>query len=142
MYDFLLITHFIGLALGVGTSFANLRLGIATRDMEPAARAQFFLRAFALSKNASIGLLLLIVSGIGMLLVRGVHPTFVAGGTAFHAKLGLVVLLMGLFGRIQVLIKRARLAQGGPAMAEIPKIGQLMLLVGVGIVILAVLSFH
>ena len=142
MYDALLIVHFIGLALALGTSFALLALGVATRDMEPQARAQFALRALALSRNGSMGLVLLIASGVGMLIVRGVGPMMALGGGTFHAKLLLVLVLAGLLGRLQVLIKRARQAQGGPALLQIPVIGRFMMFVGLSVVILAVLSFH
>lgn len=141
-YDLLLITHFIGLALALGTGFANIRLGMATADMPPEERTKFFLRAFALAKNGSIGVLLLILSGVGMLFARGVAAMFALGGGTFHAKLTLVVVLIGLLGWLQVLTKRAREAQGGPTMAQIPKVGRAMLLTGIAIVVLAVLSFH
>jgi uncharacterized membrane protein SirB2 len=141
-YDALLITHFIGLALAVGTGFANMRLALATSDMAPEVRTQFFLRVFALSKNGSIGFALLIASGLGMLFVRGFGPMFALGGGTFHAKLALVVIMIGLMGFMHAQMKRAREAQGGPAMALIPKIGRAMLITGVAIVILAVLSFH
>jgi uncharacterized membrane protein len=141
-YDLLLITHFIGLALALGTGFANIRLGMATADMPPEERTKFFLRAFALAKNGSVGVLLLILSGLGMLFARGFAAMFALGGGTFHAKLTLVVILMGLLGWSQVLIKRAREAQGGPTMAQIPKVGRAMFFTGIAIVILAVLSFH
>jgi uncharacterized membrane protein len=142
MHDLLLIAHFVGLALALGTGFANFTLGVATSDMDPDSRTKFFLRAFTLSKNGSIGLALLIVTGVALMLLNGVPATFAMGGGAFHAKLGLVLVLTGLLGRMQVLIKRAKLAQGGPAMAQIPQLGRLMLLVGLGVVISAVLAFH
>jgi hypothetical protein len=142
MYDLLKILHFVGLSLALGTGFANVRLGMASADMDMESRTKFFLRAFALSKNGSIGLLLLIISGIAMLFARGVHAMFQLGGPTFHVKLALVVVLMGLLGRLQVLIKRAREAQGGPAMAKIPGVGRAMLITGVLVVIFAVLSFH
>lgn len=142
MYTTLLVLHFLGLALGVGTGFAQVTLGIATRDMAPPDRAQFMMRAFALVKNGSIGLLLLLVSGIGMMAMRGVSATMQWGGGAFHAKLALVVVLIGVFGYLQVLVRRAKRAGGGPAMATLPKVGQAMLLVGVAIVICAAVAFH
>jgi uncharacterized membrane protein len=144
MSDTLLILHFLGLALGVGTGFANFRLGLATADMPPEERTKFFLRAFALAKNSSWGLVLLIVSGVGLMFSKygGVHAAFVVGGPAFHAKLTLVLVLVGLFGYMQMLMKRARQAQGGPTMPTIPKIGRITLAVSLGIVITAVLAFH
>lgn len=141
MYDFLLILHFLGLALGVGTSFAMLTLGIATKDLAGDDRVKFFQRASLLSKNGSIGLTLLILSGVGFLLARGFGTVFAWGGGAFHTKLLLVVILSGCLGYSQVLTKRMR--QGDTsAMAKLPKLGRVMLLLSVGIVICAVVAFH
>lgn len=142
MYTALLVLHFIGLALGVGTGFAQMALGIATRDMAPPERAQFMLRAFVLGKNGSIGLLLLLVSGLGMATLRGWRATMDWGGGAFHAKLALVVLLIGVFGYLQMLVRRARREGGGAAMGVLPRVGQVMLLLGIAIVITAVIAFH
>lgn len=142
MQDFLLIIHFLGLALGVGTSLAMARLGSATKNLAPAERAQFFRHAMSLSKNGSLGLLLLIASGLGFLLTRGFSSVFVAGGPAFHVKLTLVVVLSGLLGYSQVLIKRIREKQDPAAMATMAKLGPAMLLTGLAILVCAVLAFH
>jgi uncharacterized membrane protein len=142
MYDLLLILHFIGLALGVGTSFAFLALGLAAKDLAPAERLLFAKRTFVLAKNGSIGLLLLIISGVGFLLTRGVSAVFAWGGPAFHAKLTLVVLLCGFLGYSQVLMKRVRTGTDPAAAARLPLIGRVMLFLGVSIVICAVLAFH
>ena len=142
MYTTLLVLHFVGLALGVGTSFAFLTLGLAVRSLPPAERAAFMLRAFALSKNGSIGLLLLLVSGVAMLAVRGVGPTFALAGPLFHLKLTLVAVMLGPFGYLQVLMKRAKQQGGGPLMARIPKVGQVMLLLGLAVIVTATLAFH
>jgi uncharacterized membrane protein len=142
MYDFLLFIHFVGLALALGAGFANFTLGIATSDMPMEERKSFMLRAMALMKNGSVGLLFLIASGLGMLFMRGVAATFQTAGGAFHGKLTLVVVMIGLFGYMQVLGKRVREAQGGPDMAKMPKVGRLMLATGVAVTLLAVLAFH
>ncbi len=141
MYTALLFLHFIGLALGVGTGFANMTLGLAAKNLAPEERIAFALKTFALSRNGSIGLLLLIVSGIGLMLMRGVGATFAAGGGAFHAKLTLVVLMIGALGYMQTLAARAKREGGGPVMAKIPKVGRVMLVLGVGIVLTAVIAF-
>jgi uncharacterized membrane protein len=141
MYEFLLITHFIGLAMGVGTSFAGMALGMAAKDMEPAERGKFMMRASAIGKNGSIGLTLLLLSGIGMWFMRGIGPTLTFGGPAFHAKLTLVVILIGTFGYMQVLQKKARQGGGPEVMGKIPKVGAAMLLLGLGIIICAVIAF-
>jgi uncharacterized membrane protein len=142
MYQTLLIVHFLGLALGVGTGFANLRLGLATKDMDPAERGKFFMTALALSKNGSLGLALLILSGLAMMFLRGTQATFTQGGGALHAKLTLVLVMCGLLGYMQVLVKRVREAQGGPNLAKLPQVGRMMLIVSVLTVISAVLAFH
>jgi hypothetical protein len=142
MQDILLIIHFLGLALGVGTSLAMARLGAAMKDLPPAERAQFFRHAMSLSKNGSLGLGLLIASGLGFLFTRGVSSVFAAGGPAFHIKLTLVLVLTGLLGYSQVLIKRIREKQDPAAMATMAKLGPAMLLTGLGILVTAVLAFH
>ena len=54
MFEVLLFLHFIGLAMGVGTSFSMLTLGIATKNMPIPEKGAFFLKAFALSRTGSI----------------------------------------------------------------------------------------
>jgi uncharacterized membrane protein len=142
MQDALLIIHFLGLALGVGTSFAMMRLGMATKHLSPAERGGFMKHALSLSKNGSLGLTLLIVSGLAMLFTRGASTVFGSGGVAFHVKLTLVLILAGVFGYSQVLLKRIREKQDAAAMGTMAKIGPVMLVTGVGIVITAVLAFH
>lgn len=143
MYDVLLMLHFIGLAMGVGTSFAMLTLGSTARKLPPEERGVFFGRIGGLAKNGSIGFLLLIASGIGMLLERGASVMFRVGGGAFHVKLTLVVILAGALGYSQVLRKRLRESGGtGPAMSIVPKLGMAMLALGLGIIVTAVLAFH
>jgi uncharacterized membrane protein len=141
MYLFLLITHFIGLAMGVGTGFAAMALGRASQDLAPPERMQFMLRASAIRINGSVGLLLLLLSGLGMLFYRGVRETLAWGGGAFHAKLTLFVVLIGVFGYMQVLQKKARVEQSASALAKIPKIAGVMLILNVSIVVTAVLAF-
>ncbi len=141
VYLTLLILHFIGLVLGVGTSFAMLRLGVVAKGLEPAERSQFMLRVAALSKNGSIGLALLILTGVGMLLLRGPAEIFRWGGPAFHVKLTLVVITAGLFGYMQSILKKVRDAGGGPLMAKLPKVGAALLGLGVATIIAAVVAF-
>ena len=141
MYELLLFLHFVGLAMGVGTGFANLALGIAMKDVPPEERAKVALRNLVLSKNGSIGLLLLLVSGIGMTLMRGVGATFAWGGPAFHAKLTLVVIFIGVFGYMQMLTARVRRENGGPTLAKLPVVGRIIFFLGLSIVAAAVIAF-
>lgn len=141
LYLSILFLHFIGLALGVGTSFAMLTLGAAARDLSPEERSKFMLRVSALRKNGSYGLALLILTGVAMLVLRGPAAVFAWGGGAFHLKLTLVVILIGFFGYVQVLTKKIRLAGGGPLMAKLPKLSLIMLGLSVAIVASAVAAF-
>ena len=141
-YLVLLVIHFLGLALGVGASFALFTLRRASADLEPAERVKFMLRALAVSKNGSFGLLLMLLSGLGMLFMRGPGAVMTAGGPAFHAKLTFVVILCGLVGWSQALGKRARIAGGGPALATLPKVATAVLGLGIAIVVCAVIAFQ
>jgi len=133
--------HFVGLALGVGTSFALLTLGAAARDLGPEERTKFLLRAAALRKNGSYGLALLILSGLAIFILRGPADVMRWGGGAFHLKLTLVVILIGLFGYSQVLAKKVRLAGGGPLMPKLATLGRIMLALSIAIVAAAVAAF-
>jgi uncharacterized membrane protein len=144
MLDLWLILHFIGLTLGVGTGFAMMTLGLSTKDMPPADRAAFMRRASVLSKNGSIGLLLLIVSGVAMVLNYGLEAMRL-WGPMFHVKLTLVTILIGVFGYMQVQLRNSRSADpavAAAAGARMNVVSKVMLLLGVSIVITAVLAFH
>jgi uncharacterized membrane protein len=124
----------------VGTSFAVLTLGGAAR-LSPEERTKFLLRAGALRKNGSYGLGLLILSGLGMFILRGPAEVMRWGGGAFHLKLTLVVILIGLFGYSQVLAKKVRLAGGGPLLSNLSTLGRIMLALSIAIVASAVAAF-
>ena len=141
MHKLLLITHFIGLSLGLGTSFAMFTLGLAARDMTPADRGAFMRRAMVIAKNGSIGLLLLILSGVWLVFSQGAAEVMAWGGGMFHVKLTLVVILMGTFGYMQVLIRKAQGSDGAAAMARLPLVSRIMLLLSIAIVVTAVLAF-
>ena len=140
MQDLWLILHFLGVALGVGTGFAMLTLGLSTKDMSPADRGAFMRRASMVGMNGSIGLLLLIVSGVALLLNYGLEAVRL-WGPMFHIKLTLVVILIGVFGYMQVLVKKFKSGDAAAA-ARLPMVSKIMLLLGVSIVIFAVLTFH
>lgn len=141
MYETLLILHFIGLSLGLGTSFAMFTLNLATKDLEPAERGKFMQRVSVLSRNGSLGLLLLILSGLGIVLYRGVGSVFAWGGGLFHAKLTLVVVLCGIVGFMQVTLKKARQTGDPRLMARLPVLGRIGMITTLTIVVLAVAAF-
>jgi uncharacterized membrane protein len=140
-YLLLKMFHFLGLALGVGASFALITLRQASARLEPAERRTFALGATLVSKNGSFGFLLLVLTGLGMFLMRGPGSVLAAGGPPFHAKLTLVVIMAGVLGYSQVLQKRARAADAR-AIAKLPLVGTALAVLGVCIVIAAVLAFQ
>lgn len=141
MNSTLFFFHMVGLALGLGTSFAMMTLGMALKDADPEERGKFMMKALVLSKNGAIGLGLLLISGLAMLGMR-FELYFSAGGAAFVIKLVLVVVLIGLFGAMQMKIRQVRNEGPGSQMASIPKLGRLMLATTLLITAFAVAAFH
>jgi uncharacterized membrane protein len=118
---------------------------LSTADMPPAERGAFMRRASVIGLNGSIGLALLLVSGVGLLLTRGVDVVMAWGGPAFHVKLTLVVILVGVFGYMQVLLRKARSSDqvaAAAAGARLNIISKVMLLLSVSIIVAAVLAFQ
>lgn len=109
MRDAMLIIHFIGLAMGLGTSLAHMFLGMASGKMEKAEAVKFVLHSFALSKMGHIGLTLLVVSGIYLMtpLWSNLMSMLLLIG-----KLVLVLILSELIGMISA---KARKAKAGDA---------------------------
>ncbi len=134
----MLITHFIGLAMGLGTSFAMMFLGIAASKMEESERGTFMINTSAVTKMGHIGLVLLFISG-GYLMT----PFWAALGTmpTMIAKLVLFVILGGLIGIMSAKLKKAKNGDFSQLLV-IKKLGSVALLTGISIVVLAVLTFH
>jgi uncharacterized membrane protein len=134
----MLILHFIGLAMGLGTSFGFMFLGMAASKMNPDEAGKFRMQTFVLSRMGHIGLTLLIISG-GYLMtpfwsVLGNSPLLIV-------KLILVVVLAALIGIISGKVRKAK--QGDVRKLDgLEALGKISLLLGVIIVVLAVLVFH
>jgi uncharacterized membrane protein len=141
MNEILKLIHLLALALGVGAGFAMLTLGLASKELAAEERAKFMLRASAVSKNGSIGFGLLVLSGLVMLFVRGPGVVMRWGGPAFHAKLTLVLVFAGVLGYFQVVLKRARIAGGGPGLQTAATLSRVLLVLGIAIVTAAVFAF-
>ncbi len=139
MREAMLIVHFIGLAMGLGTSLAFMFLGMASAKMEPVEAGKFRLNVLSLSRMGHIGLALLIISG-GYLMTP--FWGMLASSPLLITKLILVLLLAVLIGVIGVYARKAK--QGEPEMhlKKIEPIGKITLLITLAIVILAVYFFH
>lgn len=139
MREVMLILHFIGLAMGIGTSFAFMFLGIASSKMEKAEGLKFSLNALALSRMGHIGLTLLVISGLYLM-----TPYWKAlpQMPLLIAKLVLVLVLGALIGVITSAGKKAKAGDAEAQFNKISTLGRFSLLTGLAIVILAVLIFH
>jgi hypothetical protein len=130
MYLALLALHFIGLALALGAGLAQLTLSLATSELPASERSVFALRALALGKNSSYGLLLLI------------KATFQLGGPAFHAKLTVVGIMVIVLGLSQVAGARAKRAAGVADMARLRTLSRVQLVLGLAALVCAVIAFQ
>lgn len=139
MKDAMLIVHFLGLAMGLGTSIGFMFLGITTSKLDKEEKIKFGLNAFGLSKMGQIGLVLLVISG-GYLITP--HWENLADMPLLIAKLALVVVLGAMIGIISSFAKKAKKGDAENQMKKIEPLGKLALLVGVAILVLAVLIFH
>jgi hypothetical protein len=135
----MLIIHFIGLAMGVGTSFAFLFLGIAAAKLPPADRLKFSLQTLSVSRMGHIGLALLIISG-GYLMTP--YWRSLMNVPLLMTKLALVVILAILIGIIGAYARKALTADAEMYLGKIAGLGRLTMLISLAIVILAVYVFH
>jgi len=138
MREFFLIIHFIGLAMGLGTSLGFIFLGKAAEAMPQEDRGKFMMNVIKLRRMGQIGLVLLIISGL--YLMTPYWKTLAVNHTLI-TKLSLVLILAGLLTYSESLVSKA--LKGNPAehMAKIKKLGPFILLVVLGIITLAVLTF-
>jgi hypothetical protein len=122
MRDIMLIIHFIGLAMALGTGFANLFLGIAASKLEPAERGSFMSKAIILGRMGQIGLGLLILSGLYLITPfwqeLNVMPLLIA-------KLILVTLLLFSLFVILYIVRKSRKKSNPALLAKIKPIGML-----------------
>ncbi|MCO5251696.1 MAG: hypothetical protein M9949_09795 [Candidatus Kapabacteria bacterium] len=139
MRDVMLIVHFIGLAMGIGTSFAFMFLGIASAKMEKSEALKFSINSLALSRMGHIGLALLIVSG-GYLMTP--YWSVLSTMPLLMAKLGFVLVLILLIVILSMYAKKAKKGDAETYLNKIEPLGKISLLVGLTIIVLAVYVFH
>lgn len=139
MRDIMLIIHFIGLAMGLGTSFGFMFLGIASSKMEENEARKFTLNTFALSRMGHIGLTLLVLSGIFLM-----TPYWQSLTTSplLIAKLVLVLVLGALIGMLSSTAKKAKEGDTDIHLKKMETFGKFSLLTALVIVVLAVYNFH
>ena len=139
MRDVMLIVHFLGLAMGVGTAFAFFFLSKVRAKMEKQEAEQFFLKTLFLGNMAKIGISFLVLSG-GYLMTP--FWSEFRNMPFLMAKLSLVIILIALLLTQIKFSKIAKKNNGGEALLKIGKIGKISMLIGIWITVLAVKTFH
>jgi uncharacterized membrane protein len=138
MRDVFLIVHFIGLAMGIGASFANLFLGLAMAKMPPDEAKDFAIKAMALKKMGHTGLGLLILSGLYLM---SPYWRTLPEMPLLIAKLTMVIFLVILVALLTT--AGAKFKKGDASQIKILKpLGRLALITSIVIVVLAVSVFH
>ncbi len=139
MREPVLILHFLGLAMGVGSGLAFLVMGMATGKMEPARRAEVLLSLFPIARMGQYGLLLLVLTGGYMMTpywgILGSTPLLIA-------KLSLVLVLGAVIGINSSLARKARKGNPEVYLPRMAMLGRVALLTSITIVVLAVLVFR
>lgn len=139
MRDTMLIIHFIGLVMGLGTSFAHLFFSKALLKLSPAEKIKFKRQTKGLSLMGGIGTLLLLISGIYLIIPFWPAIQYMP---LLITKLILFVLLIVLILLINLRAK-SNLKEGIEESSKwINVMGKMALMIGVIIVILAVMIFH
>ena len=139
--QFLLILHFLGLAMGLSVSFANIVMVGLINKAAPGERPVLGRFPPAMSRVGTIGLTLLWATGLTMFFTKwGGFGNLGSMPWQFHLKLGLVVVLTGVVTYIHALERKVK-AGDASAMTRLQAVAKIATLLAVVIVVLAVLSF-
>ena len=135
----MLILHFIGLTMGLGTSFAHAFLGIATSKMSADEATKYRLHSLVLGKMGYIGIALLIFSGLYLITP---YWKILPSMPLLILKLVMVIILVLLITLINLSAKKAIKGDAEVQLKKMEKFGKMTLIIGLTIVILAVSIFH
>jgi uncharacterized membrane protein len=139
MREVMLMLHFIGLTMGLGTGFAHAFLGSITGKMTVDEAIKFRLHSLVLSKMGHIGITLLLVSGFYLITP---YWKVLSSMSLLIAKLSLVAVLILLISLIGIAAKKAKQGDAEVQLKKMELLGKFTLLVGIAIVILAVKVFR
>jgi len=140
LYKTLLLLHMFGLTIGAGTGIYLAAVGRhAARNLDQAeARTLIPGVNGAISKVGTVGLALLLASGIGLAMMMG--PAVI--NTLFLVKMSLVAAIIVFVGTMQVLARRTRRAGDTAAAATLRKISPLGPVLAILTLVAAVGAFH
>ena len=135
----MLILHFIGLAMGLGTSFAHAFLGIIISKMPDDEATKFRLHSLVLSRMGNIGIVILVFSGLYLITP---YWKILPSSPLLILKLALVSILVLLIILINLLSGKAKKGNAEVQLRKMEQLGKMTLIIGLTIVILAVYIFH
>lgn len=133
-----MVLHFLGLAMGLSTGFANMVMAGLIRKAAPAEQAVLSRFPPAMSRIGVIGLALLWISGLLIVWTR--YGSFAVIPRPFIVKIAAVVLLTIAVAYIHVLMPRAQRGDHA-AMARIQLLGKLTAPLAIIAIIFAVITF-
>lgn len=139
MHDTMLVLHFIGLAMGLGSGIAFMFLGIAAGKLEPAKQREHMLSLSPVSRMGQIGLLILVITGSYLMTP---YWGALAITPLLSTKLVLVLVLGAMIGINSSLARKARAGDTSVSMERMGMYGRIALITALAIVVLAVLVFH
>jgi len=134
----MLIIHFIGLAMGLGTGLGFMFLGRAGSKLEPGEARKFAINSLAISKMGTIGMILLILSGVYLIIP---YWYTLANNPLLIVKLILVLFLVGILTVNDYNIRQVKKGNPDLYLGRLRKLGPVALLTAISIVVVAVLSF-
>jgi uncharacterized membrane protein len=134
----LMVFHFLGLALGLSTGFANMVMAGLIAKAAPNEQAVLARFPPAMAKVGAIGLALLWASGLAI--VRTRYGGFSILPRPFIVKIAAVVLLTIIVGYIHVLMPRAQRGDAAAA-ARIRMLGMMTGPLAIIAIIFAVITF-
>jgi len=139
LYKTLLFLHMFGLTIGAGTGIYIAAVSRYASKHLDQSQARTLLPGVngTLSKVGSIGLALLLLSGIGMMLTVGASRF----NTAFSVKMALVVAIVVFVGAMHMLAARVRRGDKN-ALVMMNRIGPIGPLLAIGTLVAAVMAFH
>ena len=139
MRETMLILHFLGLSMGVGTAFAHAFIGFAASKMSNEEGAKFRLNSQMLSWMGSTGLILLLISGVYLILP---YWSSLWHLPLLQLKLLLFIVLIVLIAVINFLGRKATVGNPGIESRKVELLGKMALFTSIAIVVVAVLVFH
>lgn len=134
----LMVVHFLGLAMGLSTGFANMVMAGLIAKAAPNDKAVLSRFPPAMSRIGVVGLALLWGSGLAIVFTR--YGTFSILPRPFIVKLSAVVLLTLAVAYIHVLMPRAQRGDAA-AQARIQLLGKLTAPLAIIAIIFAVITF-